>query len=269
MLRHALILAVSVAALIAAGGGRARATEVNGLYAISLAGIPIGQADLSGQVDTDAYRIKVEARLTGFATVVSNGRGAAQASGGVGTGRVLSNGYALTASNSEMTRTIQIGLSSGNVGAVRVEPPFEPKPDAIPIKDDDKRNVLDPVSALLMPMTASTPLNPANCNRTLPVFDGAQRFDVVLTYSATKTVASGSFNGPVLVCKARYIPVAGHRPLRKTTKFMADNRDMEAWLAPVEGTRMLLPYRISVKTLIGTAVIEAQSFEGMTASLRK
>jgi hypothetical protein len=38
---------------------------------------------------------------------------------------------------------------------------------------------------------------------------------------------------------------------------MEDNRDMSVWLAPVEGTRVLLPIRISVRTTIGTNIIEA------------
>lgn len=32
---------------------------------------------------------------------------------------------------------------------------------------------------------------------------------------------------------------------------------MEAWLAPVEGTRLLVPVKISVRTMIGTTIIDA------------
>ena len=38
---------------------------------------------------------------------------------------------------------------------------------------------------------------------------------------------------------------------------MEDNRDLSVWLAPVEGTRVLMPLRISVKTMMGTLTIEA------------
>ncbi len=47
------------------------------------------------------------------------------------------------------------------------------------------------------------------------------------------------YSGAVLVCTGRYNPIAGHRTGRKSTQFMADNRDMEVWLAPVEGARVL------------------------------
>ena len=41
---------------------------------------------------------------------------------------------------------------------------------------------------------------------------------------------------------------------------MAENRDIEVWLAPVNATHVALPYRISVKTMSGTAVVEASEF---------
>jgi hypothetical protein len=38
---------------------------------------------------------------------------------------------------------------------------------------------------------------------------------------------------------------------------MQENRDMSVWLAPVEGARVLVPFRISIRTMIGTSVVEA------------
>ena len=109
-----------------------------------------------------------------------------------------------------------------------------------------------------MPVAGHGPmLDPSACNRTIPVFDGAGRFDVTLSFASAKTVDVPGYKGPVLVCQARYTPIAGHRTGRKATQFMAENRDMEAWLAPVENTRMLVPVKISVRTMIGTTVIDA------------
>ena len=49
-----------------------------------------------------------------------------------------------------------------------------------------------------------------------------------------RTVEKPGYKGPVLVCNARYVPIAGHRSLRPSTKFMQENKDMQVWLAPVE-----------------------------------
>ena len=63
------------------------------------------------------------------------------------------------------------------------------------------------------------------------------------------------------MCKARYVPIAGHRALRPATKFMEDNKDMQVWLAPVERSRLLVPLRIAVRTMIGMSVIEASKWD--------
>lgn len=244
----------------------ANAGSVDAEYAISLAGLPIGSGSITGQVDGARYSLNVKAQLSGFATVVTSGRGAAQASGALASGKPLSGGYALTASNSQMTRTIQVAMATGNVGTARIEPPFDEKPDRVPVTAAHKRGVVDPVSALVMPMAGDDPLAPANCNRTLPIFDGAQRFDVSLVFSKVKQVKTEAFQGTVLVCKARYTPIAGHRPNREATKYMANNREMEAWLVPVDGAKVLFPYRIAVKTMIGTTVIEATRMSGASAT---
>lgn len=231
-------------------------------YAISLAGFSIGRASLSAEISGGSYNLNVSTTLTGLAGAITKGRGAATAKGSLGS-NVLTNGFSLNATNGKDTRTIQIAASGGAVRNVTIEPPFEnhgPE-DRIPLRDSHKSGIVDPVSALIMPSRAADPLDKSNCERRLPVFDGSQRFDVVLSFSGVKQVRNEKgYSGPVLVCSARYVPVAGHRPDRRVTKFMAENREMNAWLVPVNGGRQLMPYRISVKTLIGTTVIEAESF---------
>ena len=81
-----------------------------------------------------------------------------------------------------------------------------------------------------------------------------------LAFEGLRQVATRGYAGPVAVCTARYVPISGHRPNRLVTQFMANNRDMEVWLAPVGETRIMAPFRISVATLVGTTVIEAKEF---------
>lgn len=83
---------------------------------------------------------------------------------------------------------------------------------------------------------------------------------MALAFVGTRNVQTQGYSGPVAVCAARYTPIAGHRPDRPGTKFMAENRQMEAWLAPVGNSGVLVPYRIAVRTMVGTTVIEAKEF---------
>lgn len=260
----ARLLAMMALATFPGAAGSAMAADIEARYSITLAGLSIGKASLSAQLNGAGYVLNVSSALTGIVGAVSQGRGAATARGNVSGANVLTNGFSLSATNGKDTRKIQIAAASGAVRNVTIDPPFVKQPDdptRIPLRDSHKIGVLDPVSALLMPVRSGNPMDKANCDRRLPVFDGNQRFDVVLSYVGTRQVRSeDGYSGPVLICKARYVPVAGHRPDRRVTKFMADNRNMDAWLAPVNGGKTLIPYRISVKTMIGTTVIEAETF---------
>lgn len=254
--------------LMLGGAAAAQASSLGVNYSISLAGLTIGKASLSGTLQPTAYALNASATFTGLVGAVSKGQGSATARGQLDAGSVLTNGFSLTADNGKQSRSIQIGATSGNVRGVTIEPPFEPGPpdDRVPLRDAHRAGVVDPLSALVMPALAADPFDKANCERRLPVFDGTQRFDVVLSYVGTRQVkGDAGYNGQVLVCAARYVPVAGHRPSRKALKFMVENRNMDAWLVPVDGGKVLIPYRISVKTMIGTSVIEAQRFVGAAA----
>lgn len=247
---------------LAAIGCPAKAETVNTRYAITLIGLPFGSAAVTGTLEPSGYSITLSAKLTGLASLVSGAKGAATATGTIPDNHVRPATYATTSANSDMTRTTRMSMSNGNVDQAEIVPPWGPYPDRVPVTPADERGIVDPMSALIMTVPGTgDPIGPAACNRTIPIFDGATRFDVDLTFVGTRKVKTKGYEGPVAVCAARYKPIAGHRANRAGTKFMADNKQIEAWLAPVGQTRIVAPYRISLMTLIGTVVVEATSFE--------
>ncbi|HUZ91114.1 MAG TPA: DUF3108 domain-containing protein, partial [Methylocella sp.] len=201
------------------------------------------------------------AKLTGIAALVSNVKLALAATGSLRNDVPAPSTYATTSANSYGTRTVRMSLDSGNVKAVEIFPPFEDKEGRIPVTEAHKRNIVDPMSALIMPVPEGESLiGPAACNRTIPVYDGYVRFDVTLHYAGTRNVSINGYSGPVSVCSARYTPISGHKRDSKSTKFMAENRDIEAWLAPVERAHVVLPIHVALMTLAGAAVIDAFEF---------
>lgn len=230
-------------------------------YSVKLIGLSLGTASLATNVEGSSYRVEASAKLSGIASMVSNSKGAATASGVIVQGKVAPNAYATTSANSKMTRTIRIAMVTGNVKAAEVTPPFEEGPGRVPLTEAHKLGIADPLSALVMPVPGAAPvIGPAACDRTIPVYDGWTRFDVALRYVGVRNVKAVGYAGPVAVCNARYTPLAGHRPDRPATKFMMENKTMEVWLAPVGESRVVVPFRISVSTMVGTTVIEATEF---------
>lgn len=262
-----LIGSAVAASLIATGPVHAQSAPSGtwqASYGVSLIGLPIGIANVTAALEQQRYKIDLQARLTGLAGMVSGGRGAGQASGGLSDGRPVSSGYSASGSNGRESRTVRMAVSGGTATAIDITPPIVKKPDAIPVAESHKRGITDPVSALLMPVPAGqNPVSAAACNRSIQIFDGNARYDIALSYAGTRNVEGRGYSGPVAVCNARYVPISGHRD-GKATQYMAQNRDIQAWLAPVSGTSLVAPYRISVRSEIGMVVIEATRFEGIT-----
>lgn len=253
--RH-LWAAVLLAAMTASAG----ATSLRVDYRISLAGLPLGVADLTGSFSGERYDLKMNAQLTGLAGLFTgSGRGGAASTGTLSGTRLLTSGFSANGRSGGAERVVQVGLSAGNVSEVKIEPPFELRPDRVPVTEAHMRGIIDPLSAVVAVAAKSgKPDDPGSCNRSVPVFDGTQRFNIVLSYAETKPVQKPGFSGNVLVCNIRYVPVSGHRTSRPVVKFMEENRDMSVWYAPVEGTRVLVPLRISLRTTLGVSVVEAE-----------
>ncbi|GAB6843269.1 hypothetical protein HNR00_002195 [Methylorubrum rhodinum] len=255
-----LLVALAVPAAAQAAPRSAKARAAAGVtidYSVNLAGIPIGNAQLTGAFEGPRYRMDVSAVLTGLVGAVTGGQGSARSSGTLAQAP-LPSAFSIATRTSNSGIAVRMALASGNVTQAEVTPPLLDTGDRVPVTAAAKRGVVDPASALAMPArTKGALLDPENCNRTLPVFDGATRFDVVLSYGETREVQKPGYSGPVLVCNARYVAIAGHRADRPGVRFMEENRDMSVWLAPVEAARVLVPMRIAVRTTLGTNIIEA------------
>lgn len=256
-------LAILPAAL-ALSGAAADAATLKADYTITLEGLSLGNAAFDGTFDDSRYDMKLSGQLTGLIGAFSgSARGSAAARGAVSGSRLASGGFSASARAGLGERTVQVGIANGNVTQVEINPPFEAQGERVPLTEGSMRGITDPLSGIVgLVQNAAKPTAAENCNRTIPVFDGTQRFNVVLGGGDTRIVRRpGGYTGPVLVCSIRYVPVAGHRTDRESVKFMQDNRDMSVWLAPVEGTRVLVPLRISVKTMLGTSIVEAATWK--------
>ena len=248
-----------LAVLLGLAAAPAAADTLKARYSVSILGLSIGTANYSATFDGGSYIAEANTRLSGLAAIMSSSKGAAKATGALAAGRIVSATYATTSANAEVSRTVRMMFGGGNVKAVDIAPPFEERPGRIPLTEASRTGVIDPLSATIMPVADGQPLvGPGVCNRSLPIFDGFARFNVNLSYVGTRKVATAGYKGPVTVCSVRYVPLAGHRPDKSNIKFMVNNKQIEVWLAPVERAHVAVPYRISVLTQIGTAVIEAQ-----------
>jgi hypothetical protein len=259
--RVAVSTAVWLGVALCLGSVPASADILRARYSVSLVGLRIGDAAATSLIDRSRYRIDLSAQLTGLAAMISNLKLALASSGGFRKGAVLPRSYATTSASSRETRTVRMSLDSGTVTGLDIFPPFDDPEGRVPVTAANKRNILDPSSALIMAVPDGQPLvGPAACNRRIPIFDGYMRFDLAMSFVGTRQVSVTGYSGPVSVCAVRFIPIAGHKLNSRSTRFMAENREIEAWLAPVERARVVVPFHVALKTLAGSAVIDAVEF---------
>jgi hypothetical protein len=239
----------------------AAATErVSGRYDIMIGGLQVGVAGFEGRISNDSYQTSVSLRLSGVSRLIASGRGSATASGRIAGGRAVPANYALTLNTTQQNEAIRMSMSGGSVGSHSAEPERPVAADQVPLTAAHRQGVLDPLSAGLFVVAGSGPtLSPEACAKTFPVFDGRQRYDLTFSFARTEALKVPGYDGPAVVCNARYRPIAGHRPA--VTAPMEQNRDMQIWLAPVAGSRALVPARIMIRTPMGLAQIEPTRLE--------
>lgn len=259
----AALAGILMAAGLTALAGPARADgKLNAKYVLTVGGVELGRGSITVEAGDQAYEISGSARVTGVLRAVSSGKGVAASRGAISGGKLVPKVYALNAEADGKAETARLAMASGALKEMEVEPPLKPAADRVPIEQSVLQNILDPMSgAFVYVPGAGDMLSAAACARSIPVFDGRQRYDLALTYQRTETVKVAGYAGSAVVCSVRYQPVAGHRPSRYTVKYMTENKDMSVWLVPIAGTRLMAPFRVSVATMIGTALLEATSLE--------
>jgi Protein of unknown function (DUF3108) len=262
-----ICVAAGLALLVAAtAGGSAHAQgKLEAGYTISVARIPIGSATASIDIEGGRYTISMTGRASGVARVLASGEGTMTTRGTLRDGRPLAATYISTTTSEDDTLAVTMTLEDGNVKELTASPP-PPGEERVPLTEAHHRNIIDPLTALLVPAAdGEDGLSEAVCARTLPIFDGRRRYDLKLAFKRMERVKAGQgYAGPVIVCSLVFQPIAGHRASSPLLSFLSGGREMEIAFAPVAGTRVLAPFRITVMNLLGNLAIQASRFEAMT-----
>jgi uncharacterized protein DUF3108 len=239
-----------------------RLTRLEAEYVVSIAGIPIGRGNWIIELSDDAYSAAASGTTTGIVRFFTGGRGTGTARGTISAGQPRPTSYGATLSYDRKIDDVQMTLTAGNVTDYVVEPPLPPIPDRIPVTDADRRGVLDPMTSMLNRVAGSDdPVSPEACNRKVAVFDGRVRYDLHSEFKRMETVkADRGYEGPAVVCAVYFTPIAGYVPGRPAIKYLVTLRDAEVWLAPIVGTRVVVPFRFSMPTPLGIGLLRATEF---------
>ena len=161
------------------------------------------------------------------------------------------------------SETIRITLAGGIVKEFGIEPEPPVDPDRIPVTDAHRRGVLDPMTGSMLRVAGTgDPLSPESCRAAT---GDLRRPDALR--SEARFQAHGNRQGREGLSAARRwsAPSISRRspatsPIAPRSNISIAQRNMEVWLVPIAGTRVLVPFRLKIPTPIGNAVLEATQF---------
>jgi hypothetical protein len=261
-----------VAALTADASGVAVAAQarLEAEYVVSIAGIPIGRGNWVIEITDDQYTAAASGTTTGILHFFTGARGTGAAHGTINSGQPMPTSYAATITFDRTVDDVRMALAGGNVKDYSAEPPLPPHPDRIPVSDADRRGVLDPLTSTLNRVGGNgDPVSPEACKRKVSVFDGRVRYDLHSEFKRIEMVkADKGYAGPAVVCAVYFTPISGYVPNRPAIKYLVALRDAEVWLAPISGTRVVVPFRFSLPTPLGMGLLQATEFVSVAQPAR-
>jgi hypothetical protein len=226
---------------------------IRAAYEVNFNGINVGTFEFEAQTEDESYSLTGNAHLTlllGAFTWIGETRAFGMLADQVPRPAVFS--FDFKANNK--TGSTKVDFGEDSVLSVKHNPLPTPKSDVVPLRDQHLRGVLDPLSAV---MVVSNYSKADPCERRLPIFDGKERFDLVMTYKGEVKVSEQQPSGqPAIahVCRVKYRPIAGH-------KADATTDAIEVSLRPVPSANILVPYQITIPTMLGYATIVSKRVE--------
>lgn len=229
-------------------------------YEASLAGIAVGRGTWGIEIGDDYYSASAQGATAGLLKAFSGGTGSGSAQGRMVNGALVPMNYVATMA-SKKSETIKINLANGGVKDFSIDPEPPVDADRIVVTDAHRRNVVDPMTSSLVRVPGNGEvLGQDSCRGGSSVFDGRLRYDLKLDFKRMETVKAKGYHGPAVVCAIYFTPVAGYIPDRPVIKYLSAERRMEIVLVPIAGTRVLVPFRLTIPTPFGPAVLEATQF---------
>lgn len=233
-------------------------------YVVTLAGLKLGEGTWLVDVSDTGFSAEANGGTSGLARIVSSGTGITTVRGGVKGGQLIPATYAVAMKWGKRFEDLTLKFADGAVKEVSIVPTPPPVPDRVPVTEEHRRNVLDPMTGSLLRVPGKGDLMaPETCDQQKPVFDGRMRYDLSFAYKRTEQVKVPGYAGPALVCAIHFSPLAGYVPTRAAIKYLRAQRDMEIWLVPITGTRIMVPVRVVIPTPLGQGVLQATQLHSL------
>lgn len=245
-----LVCSATLALGLSASAAPAQEASTLASYVVNLGGINVAYINIRFNIEGAGYQLDLTADVAGLAQVVAQGSGAVNSGGRLTATGLASDRFFLETRTQSDRFAVEARYANSNTTHYSVSPPLVDNPDRVPVTAAHRNGVNDPLASFIL---RGAGLDAGLCNRTMRIFTGIERFDLALTYADTQTATSSrtGYQGPVVLCAMRYVPVSGHFTTSEITNYLASNQRMLAWFAPLGETGFFIPYRVLIGTSFG------------------
>jgi hypothetical protein len=229
-------------------------------YTIYIGGFMAAEGSIDATLEQGAYLVRSNLGVAGMPARLYNARWDMTSEGNLAGEKLMPTRFAFRSDEKGKVKEREITYDASGTPTPVFDPPEEDLVDILPF---ERRNALDPVSALLLPVADNG--NP--CNRRIPVFDGKRRYDLHLEYERDDQVTTrdNGYSGNAVVCSVRVMPRTGMKRGSFTT-MLQQRENTRIWLAALDGEDIYIPVRIQVRTPIGAAVMDVVKLRHETPS---
>ena len=230
-------------------------TRVHAIYHITWNGLSLGDFTWDSVISAGQYKAATSASVSALFGAYS-WEGATRASGSYVTGQPHPAAYKFRFQATDKSGRVDMTFTNDKVTNVSQDPPLKASSDRVPLKPAHLENVLDPISAIMaMSSPGSNSIDAVNpCERHLSLFDGQQRFDLILSFKRKARLDNATGVKQAYVCAIRYVPIAGMK-MNTETKYMSSTDGIEIWFAPVAFANAFVPVNVVIPTWAGSAQI--------------
>lgn len=261
--RLAVATLLAVGMLMAATLAPAAAgIDSNATYVVNLAGINVATVGINFRDNGKAFSVSIGADVSGVGSLVASGSAEADAFGKTTPHGLAARQFDLMTKANGEDFSVGVQYAGGNATGFQVNPPVLDNNGRIALERKHLKDVADPIASFILSGKA---LDQSLCDRNLRIFTGMERFDLNLSFAEMQqaTSARTGYQGPVVLCRVKYVPISGHFADAEDTAYLAQSDKILIWYAPLGATGYFIPYRVILGTEAGDLSMVLTRLDGV------
>ena len=231
-------------------------TAVKATYDVNFNGLNVGTYEFNSTHDGHTYKLGGNAQLSLLLGAL-HWTGTTETTGKLTNESAKPAKFGFNYMAQSKAGSTHMSFSDDIVTQVLHNPPPKFKEGVVPVQAQHLKGVLDPLTAVLT-ISRWSAGNP--CTRRIPIYDGTQRFDLLLSPKGQTELHDSRPSGQpttAYVCRVRYVPIAGYKP-DESTKYLAHNNDIEIILRALPSANVFVPSSVTIPPMAGNATLVAR-----------